>query len=288
MELNALLHSRLSGEKTISSVLAKYTGKPAVFNTEFPPDQQEGWEGRQQYPRISYLFNKQVDMQRAASGMLRVAVYDVMNPMEVEKLEVAVRNSLQDILLKPEGEAPMCFAWARSDPYILEGNQILCKEIVFDLLEYPAQETTDPDPVQALNLYIKNLFPKSIVLGVDELSDYTQAADTPVFYCGLTSIDSVSGYCENTISWFDAGISVHLICPDAQTRLKMIVALQQSLGKDEEVTMLDKSPMTIRAVKMSNKADYLREGQLSLVGHYGCLKDAYKGPLVTEIKIDER
>ena len=31
----------------------------------------------------------------------------------------------------------MCFAWARSEPYILEGNAVLCKEIVFDILEYP-------------------------------------------------------------------------------------------------------------------------------------------------------
>ena len=28
-------------------------------------------------------------------------------------------------------------------------NAVLCKEIVFDILEYPAQETTDPDPVMA-------------------------------------------------------------------------------------------------------------------------------------------
>ena len=89
----------------------------------------------------------------------------------------------------------MCFAWARSEPYILEGNAVLCKEIVFDILEYPAQETTDPDPVMALNRYIKNLFPECIVFGIDELSEYTIPADTPVFYSGLKSIDSTDGHC---------------------------------------------------------------------------------------------
>lgn len=288
MDLNALLYNRLTNENVVASVLAKYAGSPAVFNTEFPPDQQEGWEGNQQFPRISYLFNKQADAQRAASGMLRVAIYDIMNPMEVEKIEVAIRNSLQDILMKPDGEAPMCFAWSRSDPYILEGNNVLCKEVIFDILEYPAQETTNPDPIMALNQYIKALFPQSIVLGVDALSDYTSARDKPVLYCGLTSIDSVSGYCENTISWFDAGISVHLLCPDAGLRIKMVAALQQKLAKDGEVIMLDDSPMTIKSIKVSNWSDYLREGQLSITGHYGCLKDNFKPPLITKVNISER
>lgn len=120
-----------------------------------------------------------------------------MDPLEVEKMEVAIRNCLQDVVMKPEGEAPMCFAWARSEPYILEGNAVLCKEIVFDILEYPAQETTDPDPVMALNRYIKNLFPECIVFGIDELSEYTIPADTPVFYSGLKSIDSTDGHCRS-------------------------------------------------------------------------------------------
>ena len=108
-----------------------------------------------------------MDTKRSSSGQLTVALYDIMDPLEVEKMEVAIRNCLQDVVMKPEGEAPMCFAWARSEPYILEGNAVLCKEIVFDILEYPAQETTDPDPVMALNRYIKNLFPECIVFGID-------------------------------------------------------------------------------------------------------------------------
>ena len=162
MDLNQLLYRRLSQDNLLNGTLSKYADKPAIFNTEFPPDQQEGWNGKSQYPRISYVFNKQVDTKRSSSGQLTVALYDIMDPLEVEKMEVAIRNCLQDVVMKPEGEAPMCFAWARSEPYILEGNAVLCKEIAFDILEYPAQETTDPDPVMALNRYIKKLFPECI------------------------------------------------------------------------------------------------------------------------------
>lgn len=119
MDLNQLLYRRLSQDNLLNGTLSKYADKPAIFNTEFPPDQQEGWNGKSQYPRISYVFNKQVDTKRSSSGQLDVALYDIMDPLEVEKIEVAIRNCLQDVVMKPEGEAPMCFAWARSEPYIL-------------------------------------------------------------------------------------------------------------------------------------------------------------------------
>ena len=189
--------------------------------------------------------------------------------------------------MKPEGEAPMCFAWARSEPYILEGNAVLCKEIVFDILEYPAQETTDPDPVMALNRYIKKLFPECIVFGIDELSEYTIPADTPVFYSGLKSIDSTDGHCRSSLSWFNAVISVHLLCPKPSLRLKMMAALHQSLAKDEEIIMFDDSPMVVKALKMNNNADYLREGQMSLTGYYACLKDTFKQPGISGVTVND-
>ena len=105
MDLNQLLYRRLSQDNLLNGTLSKYADKPAIFNTEFPPDQQEGWNGKSQYPRISYVFNKQVDTKRSSSGQLTVALYDIMDPLEVEKMEVAIRNCLQDVVMKPEGEA---------------------------------------------------------------------------------------------------------------------------------------------------------------------------------------
>lgn len=153
--------------------------------------------------------------------------------------------------------------------------------------KYPAQETTDPDPVMALNRYIKKLFPECIVFGIDELSEYTIPADTPVFYSGLKSIDSTDGHCRSSLSWFNAVISVHLLCPKPSLRLKMMAALHQSLAKDEEIIMFDDSPMVVKALKMNNNADYLREGQMSLTGYYACLKDAFKQPGISGVTIND-
>ena len=70
MDLSQLVYNRLASDETLQKMLAKYDGQPAIFNTEFPSDQQEGWDGKTQYPRIEYQFNMQVDTQRASSGML--------------------------------------------------------------------------------------------------------------------------------------------------------------------------------------------------------------------------
>jgi hypothetical protein len=286
MDLNELVYRRLSSDSNIAGSLAKFADEPAIFNTEFPNDQDEGWGGMTQYPRISYQFNWQIDMDRASAGTLSVSVYTEKDPILCERLELFVRDTLKDVLMKAEGQAPVCVSWARTDPYLLEGNAILCKSIEFDILEYPLQESTDPDPIMALSTYIKELVPDSVVLGIDRIGAYTNPADAPIFYCRLENLQfDPTGYCQNTITWYNCQISVHLLCPDASLRLKLIAGINQRLTCDGEVIMLDTSPMTIRGTTVNNRADYLRSGQLTVNAHYGCLKDVFAVPKVRAVEI---
>lgn len=288
MDLSQLVYNRLAGDAALSQSLAEFAGQPAIFNTEFPSDQQSGWEGKTQYPRIEYQFNMQADVQRASSGALVLAIYTQKDPLIAEQIENHVRRSLKDVLMKPSGEAPFCVSWARTEPYLLEGNAILCKELTFDILEYPDQETTDPDPIMAMNQFIKGLYPECIVLGADQPGEYTSPADTPVFYCRLQDIQlDPNGYCQNTITWFNCTIAIHLLCPYPEKRLKLIAGLNQTMANEGEVIMLDDSPMTINYVQVNNRADYLREGQMSVTGHYGCLKDSYAGRTVRGVTISD-
>lgn len=79
----------------------------------------------------------------------------------------------------------------------------------------------------------------------------------------------------------------YLLCPKPSLRLKMMAALHQSLAKDEEIIMFDDSPMAVKALKMNNNADYLREGQMSLTGYYACLKDAFKQPGISGVTVND-
>ena len=143
--------------------------------------------------------------------------------------------------MKPAGEAPFCVAWARTESYAIEGKEVWCKEMAFDILEYSEQFSTDPDPVLAVAAYIKKIFPETIVLGIDNVGDFVETSKTPVFYCRLAHLAHTTGHCMNTISWFIGKIAVHLIYPGAGTRLKTLASINQKVAIDEEIIMLDDS-----------------------------------------------
>nr|WP_330371620.1 hypothetical protein [Marvinbryantia formatexigens] len=276
MLLDEMIYHRLAECRALGEKLAVYADGPAIFNTEFPSDQQEGWGGMNQYPRICYRTDMQVNQERSSSGTLHVAVYTDRTSRIIEELETQVRECLKDVLMKPSDQAPFCVAWARTETYQMYGSAVLCRDILFDVIEFPAQETTDPDPVMAVAEFIKKMFPDAVVLGVDRIGDFVNPADKPVFYCRLQDIHGTTGPCMHTVSWFIAGVAVHLLYPTALTRLKMIASINQIMQINEEIIMPDQSPMMIRELRMDNKADYLREGQLLVTGKYGCLRGAEK------------
>lgn len=246
MNLSELIFKRLSADENLQTMLATYAGAPAIFDSEFPADQQEGWEGATQYPRICYRIDMQVNQERSSAGTLYVAMYTDKTSTIIEDIETAVKHCLQDVLMKPAGEAPFCVAWARTESYAIEGKEVWCKEMAFDILEYPEQFSTDPDPVLAVAAYIKKIFPETMVLGIDNVGDFIETSKTPVFYCRLANIQHTTGHCMNTISWFIGKIAVHLIYPGATTRLKTLASINQKLAIDEEIIMLDDSPMIIQ------------------------------------------
>ena len=222
MNLSELIFKRLSADENLQTMLATYAGAPAIFDSEFPADQQEGWEGATQYPRICYRIDMQVNQERSSAGTLYVAMYTDKTSTIIEDIETAVKHCLQDVLMKPAGEAPFCVAWARTESYAIEGKEVWCKEMAFDILEYSEQFSTDPDPVLAVAAYIKKIFPETIVLGIDNVGDFVETSKTPVFYCRLAHLAHTTGHCMNTISWFIGKIAVHLIYPGAGTRLKTL------------------------------------------------------------------
>ena len=75
-----------------------------------------------------------------------------------------VIQRLCSVLLTPAGGSPYALAWSRTDGFILEGTNIAGQELQFDILEYPSQETSDPDPIDAVNAYLKDVFPEALVL----------------------------------------------------------------------------------------------------------------------------
>lgn len=275
MNLEELICKRLSEAKNLAKCLTRYAGQPAIFTPEAPGDREAGWGRATQYPRAVFNFDMQADGERKSAGTLSVAII-CRNDSEAvpELIEPAVKKALKDVLLKDDNGTLYAFAWARTEGFSMteEKNELLIgSEIRFDIMEYPQQETTDPDPIMAMARYIKDLYPDSIVVGIDKMADETEASkEAPVFYCRLTEIEKLEE--TNTVVWMNGKIAISLLCPDGATRLKMAAAVLNSLSLDGEVTMLDDSPMFMERLTANLKSDYLKDGQIFVTGRYGLLR----------------
>lgn len=275
MTLEDLIYKRLSEAESLTKYLTLYAGQPAIFTPEAPGDREAGWGRATQYPRAVFNFDMQADGERKSAGTLSVTLI-CRNDSEAvpELIEPAVKKALKDVLLKDDNGTLYAFAWARTEGFSMteEKNELLIgSEIRFDIMEYPQQETTDPDPIMAMARYIKNLYPDSIVVGIDKMADETEASkEAPVFYCRLTEIEKLEE--TNTAVWMNGKIAISLLCPDGATRLKMAAAVLNSLSLDGEVTMLDDSPMYMERLTANLKSDYLKDGQIFVTGRYGLLR----------------
>lgn len=275
MILEELIYKRFTCSENLVKNLASFCGASAIFSSDPPEESQEGWGGNTQYPQIVYNFDLLANEERHSAGTLSVSLL-CQNTTEVmpEQIEPLIKDCLRDVILKPEGETPYCFAWARTDAFTIDekkGNITIGSEVRFDILEYPSQETSDPDPIMATNKYIKELYPESLIMGYDQMEEITEATGKrPVIYCRLISADKSEE--TNTVAWLDGRIAVHILCPESETRLKMAAAIANSMSLDGEIIMLDHSPMFIKRLQANYKSDYLKDGQIFVTGHYGLLR----------------
>lgn len=276
MNLAELIYSRFVGSDNLTKNLAKYQSVPAIFSSDPPNDDQEGWGGKPHYPMIVYNFDMQANQERNSAGTLSVSVLCANEETAVypEDLESIIRERLRDVIMKPEKGAPYCFAWARTDAFTVEEKKTeitVGSEIRFDILEYPSQETSDPDPIMAANKYLKEKFPECLVMGYDRMEEITEATkERPVLYCRLLSTDKQEE--TNTVAWMDGRIAVHVLCPENEVRMKVAANIAQNLSLDGEIIMLDYSPMFIKRLQVNYKSDYLKDGQIFVTGHYGLLR----------------
>lgn len=286
MMLEELICKRFVSSKELAGRLASFSGAPAVFNPEPPEENHRGWDGRPQYPRIVYNFDLQANEERHSAGTLSVSLL-CQNTTEVtpETIEPIVRDCLRDVILKPSGGTPYCFAWARTDAFTIEEKKVpvtIGSEIRFDILEYPSQETSDPDPVMAANKYIKELYPECLIMGYDRMEEITEATvERPVIYCRLISADKSEE--TNTVAWMEGRIAVHILCPDSETRIKMAAAIANKMSLDGEIIMLDHSPMFIKRLQANYKSDYLKDGQIFVTGRYGLLRYKAKQHIMRDV-----
>lgn len=276
MKLEEVLNKRLMETESVAKHLALFYNEPAVFSPIPPDATDEGWnDSKMQYPRIVFNYDMQASTERNSAGVLAVSLFCPNTPDVLpEEIEQEIRKCMKDVLFKADDGTLYAFAWSRTDGFEIpdaKTDMIIGCDTRFDIVEYSNQETTDPDPVMAVNSFVKSMYPESLVIGLDRFDSITEASkEQPVIYCRLESLQK--GRETNTVAWVDGRVAVHILCPDSETRLKMATAIVNKLSLDGEVIMLDKSPMFIKRLQANYKSDYLKDGQLFVTGEYGLLR----------------
>lgn len=275
MTLEDLIYTRLSDPDGPAAKLARYGEAPAIFYQAAPEDTAAGWDGKRQYPRIDYTVDMQANPERQSCGVLTLNIWCSEQCAPPEDLEPEVRAMMREVFMQPDESPPYSLAWVRSDAF--EGRSqanpatlVNGITVLFDLFAFPVQETTDPDPILAINEYVKQWAPDALVIGKDTLERFQIATtDQPIFYFRLASLQLQRE--TNTVAWMDGMIAGYIYAPE-ETRLKWLKALVDVLSLDGEVTMLDTSPMFLRGIKADGAADPLTVGQLRLQIRFGLLR----------------
>lgn len=280
MQLEGLIYNRMKKWPGLTDLLTRYAGMPAIFYQSAPTDTQKGWENDKQFPRIVFDLNTQANTERKTSGTLVISILCESTGMDPEEIGPKVVDCLKDTMMLPDEGGPYCFAWLRTDPFELESNTkesrgssqtIIGLEIRFDLLEYPEQITTDPDPVAAINEFIKEEFPDVFVLGLDEINQIIVATeDHPIIYvrvmnCGVD-------YQTYALSWMNCKVAIHVIAPGSTARSRWVRQILNLLSIRGETLLSDESPLLFTGTVANNSFDYLVTGQINLDTRYSLIR----------------
>lgn len=275
MTLEDLIYTRLSDPDGPAAKLARYGNAPAIFYQAAPEDTATGWDGKRQYPRIDYTVDMQANPERHSCGILTVNIWCSEQCDPPEDLEPIVRAAMRDVFIQPDEGPPYSLTWVRSDAF--EGHSqanpatlVNGITVLFDLFAFPVQETTDPDPILAINEFVKQWAPEALVIGKDNLKQFQPfTMEHPIFYFRLATIQTQRE--TNTVAWMDGVIAGYIYAPE-EGRLTWLKALVDVLALRGEVTMLDTSPMFLRGIRADSAADPLTVGQLRLQVRFGLLR----------------
>lgn len=254
--------------------LAVYAGVPGVFFQNAPDDTSEGWNSISQYPRIVLTMDMFANAERNTMGALAVDIIctDVGQPPE--EIEPYVRQALEGVFFTPKGETTFSPKWRNTQVFreqnVTDKSYNIGMTVNFDIYEFPLLETSDPDPIAAINFYAQDWDKELAVIGRAELPEiFEPTRHSPVAYFRRVNMNIERQ--TNTVVWLIGDLALHLFAPTLRDRVEWLEQFAQSLALDGEVTMLDGSPMFIRNIKGDAKADEVT-GQLTIGVRYGLLR----------------
>lgn len=283
--MEKLIQSALRQDAALGAKLARWAGKPAVFYQTAPMDTDRGWRGPQ-FPRVDFAADWTYDPARKTNGALAVNVWclDTADCPSPESLGDEVRRCLTDLFLTDGAGDIYALAWQRTDAFEAGGQLgeplTIGVTLSFDVLAFPVQVTTEPDPAQGLMDYIKGVLSEAVVVGADQLQPMTRpTAEAPLVYVRITQ-DGSAMRNSYAVAWMTVTAAIHVFSPDHLSRQLVCRQITNRLALDGECRLRDGSPMLIKRLALTAGADPLRQGQIMVTGQYGVLRQPEKDILL--------
>ena len=282
------IYDYLKNNQLITQFLATYGDAPAVFLQEAPADTSAGWNGAQ-YGRLIFGVDYAGDPERAVSATLWVDVYTHKDGPDPEEIAPIVSKELDNRFFAEVDEV-IALAWNATSGFQETRNDKLVNGVTltFDVLFFPKQLTTDPDPVEAVNRWTKERMRNALVIGVDDLPDSWTPRETPTIYWRISSIGPGSLYPDTfNCTWHDVTLNGHFMIDDASTRQTICKAIIDEMAASGTVIMSDKSPMFVNRISASMANDAIKTGQITVSASYGVLRKYQKAPVLNFANLSE-
>lgn len=269
----------------VQEKLAKYNGKPAVFFQRAAGDTDAGWDDPlMMFPRIVYNVFWKNNTNRKIAGELRIHIHGSNETTLPEEIMPEIINEISGLFFTEESEvygivwsSRRDFQSAKRAVVPITGNSL-----IFDIVAFPKQMGSTPSPVWAVNQFIKQYIPESVVIGVDPLPERFLPSDQkPTFYVSWKEGKNV--YTTYAMAWQQSELDIHVFAQTTEKTLSVIQDLLYYLSIEREALMQNGSPVLFIKINQNSRADPLFEGQIALKTQYGLLRKEKEEPKLNNV-----
>lgn len=278
--IDVQVRQHLIKQSELEPYLTKYAGDTAVFYQEAPDDQDEFWATGSQYGRIVFYIDMQDDPQRNISGTMGVDLYCEKGTTQLpEMIEPLLKAALDGYFFSNE-HVTISASWRNTQLFSEPTKNVIGATLTFDLMDFPNQQTTDPDPIALINDWSVSDLPTILgvkdirVIGRDKLpAAWKPTNELPAIYWRLGDIRKCEWIPDTyNCSWQTATLWGHVMAPDNATATKIARLISNTLTIKKRLIFEDLAPLMIdRNIQIYPANDALKLGQIKLDGTYGIL-----------------
>lgn len=264
--MESLIRRRLADNENLCALLVDFGGDTAIFYQKAPADTDSP---ETLYPQIIFTTDKYADATRGTAGILNVDIITSQLTTPPEEIERLVRDTLEGIFFRPQAGEIFSLKWQRTDVFTEPASErtplIIGATMVFEIYEWPSAETSEPDPVQALNEWA-GMVDDFVIIGATEFDElYEPTAERPVIYFDVQRLKVVEQ--NNSAVWLDVTITLHVFAPNVRSRRAWLTILNQRLLMTRAVRLADETPMRLLDAEYLTAASEI-QGQIKYVFSY--------------------